>query len=137
MLTQFPNTPPNILIIEKIREISTSLNEMLMQNDPYFKTSNTYENNKTSFRFIINQLTLPSKMCHVELTTLLYAPFFKDDNIKSQINDCNDGLRTVRDTSPCYSHIHNIKINDHDYDLSQESIPKKTSNIKYRISTHY
>ena len=91
MLTQFPNTPHNILIIQKIREIRTSLNEVLMQNDPYFKTSNTYENNKISFRFLIDQLMLPSKMFHVRLTTLRYALVVKDDDIKSQINDCHDG----------------------------------------------
>ena len=130
ILTHFPNTAHNILIIEKIREIRKSLNSMLVKNDQNFKTSNTYKNNKISFRFLIDQLSLPSKMFHAVLTTLLYAIVIKDDDIKSQVNDCNDGLRTVRDTSPCHSHIQNIKIDDPDYDLSQESIPKKTSQSK-------
>lgn len=102
---------------------------MLVESDQNFKKSNTYKNNKNSFRFLIDQLSLPSKMFHSVLTTLLYAIVIKD-NIKSQINDCNDGLRTVRDTSPCHSHIQNIKINDPDYDLSQESIPKMMSHSK-------
>ena len=126
LLTQFPNTTHNILIIEKVREIKESLDIKLIQNDPHYKTSNVYENNKISFRFLIDQLSLPDKTFHTVLTTLLYAIVTKDDDIKSQINDCNDGLRTVRDSSPCHSHIHNIKINDPDYDLSQESIPKKS-----------
>ena len=129
ILTQFPNTAHNILIIEKIRQTKTTLDGMLVESDQILKKSNTYKNNKNSFRFLIDQLSLPSKMFHSVLTTLLYAIVIKD-NIKSQINDCNDGLRTVRDTSPCHSPIQNIKINDPDYDLTQESIPKMMSQSK-------
>ena len=81
---------------------------MLVKNDQNFKKSNTYKNNKISFRFLIDQLSLPSKVFHSVLTTLLYAIVVKDDDIKSLINDCNDGLRTVRDTSPCHSYVQNI-----------------------------
>ena len=46
ILTQFPNTAHNILIIEKIRQTKTTLDGMLVESDQILKKSNTYKNNK-------------------------------------------------------------------------------------------
>ena len=119
LLTQFPNTTHNILIIEKIRETKKSLTYKLIQNDPYHKISNTYKVNKMSFRFLIDQLFKTKRF------TLCLLRYY--------IRLLRKG-RTVRDTSTCHPHIHKIKINDADYDLSQESIPKTPSNIKPKRS---
>lgn len=130
ILEKFPNTTHNILIIQQIREIKVSLNNILSQNDEHYKERRIYKNNKISLRFLIDQLSNPNNAFHEMLTILLYTIVVKNCDIMSQISDCNDGLRTVRETSSCYSHIQNLKINDPNFDLSQDSVPKNTSSSK-------
>lgn len=123
----FPNTTHSLLIIECIRSISQRLKVLFRKNDIYYKNSTIYKNNKSSFRFLIDQLSMIDKPFYSTLCSLLFALPVKENDLESQIRDVNDGIRSLRkNNSPCIDYI---KIDIIEFDLSQESVSEHSIKI--------
>ena len=116
----YPTITHSLLIIECIRTIMRKLKSIFKKNSANYSKCQIYKKNKNSFRFLIDQLSMPDKPFHDVLCSLLFALPVKENNLESQIRDINDGVRSLRKNNHPY--IDYIKINDTEFDLSQESV---------------
>lgn len=116
----FPTIAHSLLIIECIRTIMRKLKCVFKKNNINYSKCKIYKKNKTSFRFLIDQLSMPDKPFYDILCSLLFALPVKENNVESQIRDINDGVRSLRKNNHPY--IDYIKIDDTEFDLSQESV---------------
>ena len=116
----FPAITHSLLIIECVRTIMKKLKNIFKKNNANYSKCKIYKKNKTSFRFLIDQLSMPDKPSYDILCSLLFALPVKENNLESQIRDINDGVRSLRKNN--HSYIDYIRINDSEFDLSQESV---------------
>lgn len=92
IIKEFPQVPHHVIIAESLREFMNTLTIKLINQNPDFRSTAAYKNNKQSVRFILEQSCSQRFVFHNELCTTLYTFPLKYPNIYRQvsnINDCN------------------------------------------------
>lgn len=94
-----PETTHNIHIIHALRNYRDQMTERLLNENPYHKSTESYENNKISIRFLLKHLTTPDYKFYKEMNDLLHTMPLKYDDLDGQTSDINDVIRIIREDS--------------------------------------
>ena len=120
---EFPQVPHNVLIAESLRQFIHSFTIWLVEENPDFKTTDTYKNNKKSLRFVLEQLCSSKFFFHDEACSILHAFPLKSNDKNGQVSNINDCIRTIRNLGsgelkcPPY-----VKTNFSYFDNSQDAL---------------
>ena len=136
---EFPQAPHHILIAESLRQFIDSLTTKLVEENPNFRTTDTYRNNKKSLRFVLEQLSSSRFAFHHEVCSILYAFPLKSTDTNFQVSNINDCIRTIRNLgSGELKFLPYVKTNFACFDNSQDTLGSDSQKQVYdtKINTN-
>ena len=124
---EFPQVPHNVLIAESLREFMEIFTMKLVEENPNFRTTDTYRNNKKSLRFILEQLCSSRFSFHDEICSTLYAFPLRSADSYGQVSNINECIRIVRSLgSGELTLLPYVKTDDENFDDSQDTLGSNT-----------
>ena len=120
---EFPQVPHHVLIAESLREFIEIFTMKLVEENPNFRTTDTYRNNKKSLRFILEQLCSSKFYFHNEICSTLYAFPLRSTDSYGQVSNINDCIRIIRSLgSGALKYLPYVKTDDESFDDSQDTL---------------
>ena len=92
-----PETPHNIHIRHALRQYRDEMSQRILHENPYNASTESYNNNKISLRFLLKQLSSSECLYFKQMSDLLYTLPFKFDDLDAQTSDINDIIRIIRE----------------------------------------
>ena len=94
-----PDTPHNIYIVHAIRQYNNEMSRRLNTEDSYYKTTESYRNNKISLRFLLNKL-VSIEDCLLKQERNLHSRRHTRADSRQWQQQCHQQLDCFRDSRP-------------------------------------
>ena len=118
----FPDTDISVFISESIRNIEPKLVAAILSRYRYYRETDMYVDNKSSFNAILQILSSPTEEHHILVRDALRPLPVKENDLYSCVRNLNHAIRLLRHhgQSPCKNILY-ILIHDELFDNSQQS----------------